>query len=331
MSDATAASAVTTATAAFLAGHLRVATRLGDRLADLVTEPAAFQAELARGLASVADPGYARAQERIAPGSGAVLGVRWPLLHEVARVLRPALRETSPSLVLDLATRLARLSPTREERLMALPCLRACLTAEPERSWQLMRRMGHAASDWVTVDSLAEVFAQGVLAEPFRWAELEQLAFSGRPMERRLVGSTLARLPHGVPMRERASLRAAPVMALIGELIGDADPWVRKSLSWALREWSRVAPDQVATFLEGQAVLARDHSDGLRAWVVRDALNHLPKPRAAGIRLAVEGIRIRPGAPPTSRAAAVADQFGIPDLAPTAVAHQGDRYARSHA
>jgi 3-methyladenine DNA glycosylase AlkD len=325
MSDATVAAD------AFVAAHLRDATRLGDRLADLVTDPVAFQVELATGLAGLADARYAAAQERVAPGSGAVLGVRWPLLHAVSRQLRPALREASPSLVLDLATRLVRMSPTREERLMALPCLKACLPHEPERSWQLMRRMGHAATDWITVDSLAEVFALGLLAEPFRWAELEQLVYSGQAMERRLVGATLARLPHAVPVRERASLRVGPVLALVGQLIGDADPWVRKSLSWALREWSRVAPDHVAGFLEQQAGLARERGDGHRAWVVRDSLTHLPMSRASGIRATVQGLRARPGASSTSDAAATAAQFDISRLAPTAVAQQGDRYARSHA
>jgi 3-methyladenine DNA glycosylase AlkD len=191
--------------------------------------------------------------------------------------------------------------------------------------------MGHAATDWITVDTLADLFAQGVLAEPFRWAELEQLVYSERPMERRLIGSTLARLPHGVPMRERSGLRVAPVLTLIGELIGDADPWVRKSLSWALREWSRVALEPVAAFLDAQAAMARETSDGHRAWVIRDSLAHLPLSRAAAIRGVLEGIRTRPGAPATSRAAAAAAHFGIASLAPTAVAQQGERYARSHA
>jgi 3-methyladenine DNA glycosylase AlkD len=321
----------TTAANAFVARHLRDAMRLGDRLADLVTDPLAFQVELASGLGTLADPGYAAAQERVAPGSGAVIGVRWPLLHAIGRQLRPALRETSPSLVLDLATRLARTSPTREERLMALPCLRECLPEEPERAWQELRRMGHAATDWITVDNLAEVFAQGILAEPFRWAELEQLIYSRQPMERRLVGATLARLPHGVPARERPTLRVGPVLALVGQLIGDADPWVRRSLSWALREWSRVAPDEVAAFLEDQATLAQEHADGHRAWVVRDSLAHLPTPRAAAIRARVDGIRTRPGAPASSDAAATAARYDITRLASTAVAQQGDRYARSHA
>ena len=91
---------------AFVATHLRDATRLGERLADLVTDPVAFQAELATGLATLADASYAAAQERVAPGSGPVLGVRWPLLHEVSRQVRPALREVE--CVLDEIVGLAR-------------------------------------------------------------------------------------------------------------------------------------------------------------------------------------------------------------------------------
>ena len=113
---------------------------------------------------------------------------------------------------------------------MALPCLRACLPDEPERSWQLMRRMARAANDWITVDSLADVFAQGILAEPFRWAELEQLVYSANA--------------HGATARGRRRSRACrtacpcasalgapgpgPVLELIGQLIGDADAQVQQ-------------------------------------------------------------------------------------------------------
>jgi hypothetical protein len=87
----------------------------------------------------------------------------------------------------------------------------------------------------------------------------------------------------------------------------------------------------VAAFLERQATLARTHADGHRAWVIRDSLTHLPTARAAAIRALVMGLRSRPGAPATSDAAATAAQFDITRLASTAVAQQGDRYARSHA
>jgi hypothetical protein len=51
--------------------------------------------------------------------------------------------------------------------------------------------------DWIEVDALAQAWAVGILAEPFRWAELEQLVYSSDAMERRLVGSTLATMTLG--------------------------------------------------------------------------------------------------------------------------------------
>ena len=44
---------------------------------------------------------------------------------------------------------------------------------------------------------LAHAVARGILAEPYRWAELEQLVYSPSRWERRLVGSTIATLTHG--------------------------------------------------------------------------------------------------------------------------------------
>jgi hypothetical protein len=150
-------------------------------------------------------------------------------------------------------------------------------------------------------------------------------------MERRMVGATAARLPHGVPVRERQALRIRPVLELLAQLMGDDDPNVQKALAWALREWARVAPDAVSAFLEDQAAIARERSDGHRAWVVRDSLATVPAERAARIRARVEGVRKRPGAPSTSRAAEAAAGFGLTSLTPSAIAQQGERYARSHA
>ena len=48
----------------------------------------------ARGPDRLADPAYAAEQERVAPGSGAVFGVRHPLMSAIARQVRPALRES---------------------------------------------------------------------------------------------------------------------------------------------------------------------------------------------------------------------------------------------
>ena len=58
---------------AFVADHSAEAQGLGQELAKLIDEPDEFVAVLRDGLASLADPAYANEQERVAPGSGAVL------------------------------------------------------------------------------------------------------------------------------------------------------------------------------------------------------------------------------------------------------------------
>ena len=76
---------------------------------------------------------------------------------------------------------------------------------------------------------------KGVLAEAFRWAELEQLVYSPSRWERRLIGSTIATLPFTDRTAGRRPDVAARGLALLGQLIGDAEPDVQKALAWAYR------------------------------------------------------------------------------------------------
>lgn len=306
--------------------RLPAARALGEELAELTGEPESFVATLRAGLISLSDDAYAEAQERVAPGAGATIGTRWPLIHAIERTLGDAFRESPPDWILLLAQRLAA-EPEREVRLFALPCLARTIAADPERSWQLLRRLARGASDWISVDAIAEVAAQGVLRERFRWSELEQLVYSDRRMERRLVGSTLARIPHQVPRARRATLDVTAALALIGQLIGDADDQVQKSLSWALREWARVDRTAVGEWLVDQSVLAAATGDGHRAWVIRDALAAQPAAVATPIRARLTGIRRRAEAPSTSRASTIAQQFGLAAMADAAIAQQGDRFS----
>jgi hypothetical protein len=99
-------------------------------------------------------------------------------------------------------------------------------------------------------------------------------------------------------------------LAILRQLIGDHEPAVQKALAWALRSLVLVDAGAVESFCESEAVTAAASGDGYRAWVVRDALSKLDPARGAAVRRELEGIRRRPGAPPTSNAADVAAQFG---------------------
>lgn len=306
--------------------RLPAARALGEELAEQTGEPELFVATLRAGLLALSDEAYAAAQERVAPGSGATIGTRWPLIHAIERTLRDAFEESPADWILLLAQRLAA-EPEREIRLFALPCLSRTIAVDPERSWQLLRRLARGATDWIAVDSIAEVYAQGVLGERFRWSELEQLIYSDRRMERRLVGSTLARIPHQLPRAQRARLDVAAALALVGQLMGDADDQVQKALSWALREWARVDRPAVGEWLTDQSVLAAATGDGHRAWVIRDALAPQPSSVADPIKARLVGVRRRADAPSTSQASTIAQQFGLAAMADLAIAQQGDRFS----
>ena len=320
-------SEVTRRAQAFVAERLPEARGLGVALAELIDEPDAFANVLRDGLASLADPAYAAEQERVAPGSGQVFGVRNPLMAAVAGQLRQPLKHSSSSSALYLAERLV----TEEEREVVLfshVALARALQGDPERTWQLMRRLAQRATDWISVDELAELFAKGILLERFRWAELEQLVYSADRWERRLVGSTVARLPFELPKHQRTFLKGTPALMLIKSLIGEAEPDVQKSLSWALRSWNEVDPLGVRQLLRQEAQTARKTDDGHRAWVVRDALTWpgTEKGFASEIRDTVDGVRRRAGGPSTSEASAVAGAFsGLEQMSEQAVAIQGQR------
>jgi 3-methyladenine DNA glycosylase AlkD len=293
---------------AFVAAHLGPARELGRQLADHLDDPAAFVVAARSGLAGIADPAYAAGQRLVAPGIGPTLGVRTPLLDAVLAALRREVRGVRAARLLFIADALAR-DEVRELRWMATGILSWTLPDDPERTWQVLRRVGRDADDWITVDTLAAVTAAGIVREPYRWAELEQLVFSPIRWERRLVGSTIATMPHVDHHVGRTAETVAHGLDLVAQLIGDAEPVVQKSLSWALRELARVDPAPVAAFCRAEAGRAAATADGHRAWVLRDAVEKLPPADAAAVRDLLAGIRRVADAPSTSLAAATAAAF----------------------
>ena len=308
MTAATLSPATERATA-FVADHRSTAEALGASLADLTGDPDAFLAELRRGFVALADPQYVDGQRRVAPGIGDVIGVRWPLIEAVKRGFRHETRRDRTSTWLFVADRLIG-EPEAELRWFAFGLLERLVLDEPERTWQLIRRVARGATEWITIDSLAHVVGRGILAEPYRWAELEQLVYSPSPWERRLVGSTIATIPFVDHRLGRQPLVAEHGLGLIGQLIGDDSPDVQKALSWALRSLLRVDVPAVEAFCEEQAGIAAANGDGFRAWVIRETLPKLGAPQADQLRARLDGIRRRPGVPATSQAAEAAARFG---------------------
>jgi 3-methyladenine DNA glycosylase AlkD len=315
-SGARPVSATTARARALVAERMPDAVALGRAVGGAAPDPAAAVEILHHGLAALADPEYLEGERRIAPGIGLILGVRGPLLHAVSRGLRATTRRDRSAALLDLAGPMLGPRPL-ELHWVAFDLLERSIGADPERTWQLVRAEARSAADWITVDSLAHVAGRGILSEPYRWAELEQLVYSPSRWERRLVGSTVATIPFVDHTAGRTADVARHGLALVGDLAGDAEPDVQKALSWALRSLAMVDPTATVEFLRMESARAAATADGHRAWVVRDTFTKLPAPVAAELGAELTGIRRRPGAPSTSRASATAADFldlgvGIP-------------------
>lgn len=321
----TVSSPVTRRAESFVAEHLAEARALAADLAALVDRPDPFVDRLQAGFRALADPAYLEGLRAATPGLREAFGVRAPLVRPVHSAVRRACRGDAGT-ALALADRVAR-EPLLEVRLLAPTLLRLTIEAEPEPSWRLIRELERTADNWIAVDTLAGVVALGILAEPFRWAELEQLVYSPSPWERRLVGSTVATLPFEVVPADRHRLADPRALAVVRELIGDADANVQKALSWGLRSWWQVDPAAVDAFLEDETARAEEARDGHRAWVIRDALAPVPRDRAAAIRGRLAGIRRPPAQPSTSTASVAASAFAdlIDHASPVASAVRGGR------
>jgi 3-methyladenine DNA glycosylase AlkD len=306
-------SAATARAVAFVADHRSAAEDLGVRLADHLQDPDAFADALRQGLAMLADPEYLEGQHFVAPGLGTTHGVRWPLIAAGVRGFKSATKDDRPTALLFIADRLFR-EPHLEARWFAFALLERTLKDDPERTWQLMRRAAREAGDWITVDALAHPYGIGVAAEPYRWAELEQLVYSPSRWERRLVASTIATMTHGNRRTGRGPEVVDSALPLLEQLMGDAEPDVQKALAWAYRSLAQIDRERTTAALRAQADLAVRTDDGHRAWVIRDALVKLDRTDADTFRDRLAGIRRRPGAPSTSDAAAMSARFGgLPD------------------
>ena len=277
----------------------------GAALAELVGDPSAFAQRLREAFEDLAEPAYREGQEFVAPGIGTTYGVRLPYQAALRRTLTRATRRDSPAVLLLLADRLLR-EPELEPQWLAMAILEKTVLTDPERSWQLLRRAAAEAGDWITVDTLAHPVGKGILHQPHRWEELEQLTISPSRWERRLVGSTIATIPFVDHRLGRTPEVARTGLSLLALLMGDREPDVQKALAWAYRSMALVDIDAATEALAAEAETAARTDDGHRAWVIRDAATKLEPSAAAALKERLAGIRKKAGAPSTSPASELA-------------------------
>jgi 3-methyladenine DNA glycosylase AlkD len=291
-----ASSAVTAASNAFVAAHLEKAIALGHCLATLVGQPEQFVASIEEGFTQLGDPANLEGMLRVTPGLGESLGVRLPLMEAAHKAFKRGTKGFPTGTLLDIVERLIA-NKYSEVRWFGMWEMERLLVTDPDRTWDLMRLAAAEAGEWITVDTLAHPYATGILREPLRWSDLQMLVHSSSRWERRLVGSTIATLPHVKHAGAKDKGVASRGLMLIGLLMGDAEPDVQKALSWAIRSLAPIDTAAVVSFLQNETASARKKNDGNRAWVIRDSLPKLPAENAAALRTQLDGIRRKAGAP----------------------------------
>ena len=305
------ASPTTELARAFVADHMDEATALGRDAGELVGDPVgAREPTSATGLARLADPAYLEGQRPRRPGHRADPR-RPPAAPPRDDARAPGGDARRPQL--DRARRRGPPAPRRAAR-APLDRVRPPGADDPRGAGALLaaraRAPPAAPTSWITVDSLAHVTARGILAETYRWAELEQLVYSPSRWERRLVGSTIAMIPSTDRTAGRTPEVARRGLALVRDLIGDAEPDVQKALSWALRSLSVVDPAATVAFLRAEAATrpAR-RTTAIAPGSSATASRSSRRPSRTSSGRPLDGIRKRPNAPTTSRAAETAAAF----------------------
>ena len=162
------------------------------------SDPDAFATAPDAGLRSASPtPSTSRASSASRPARCRRYGVRWPLHGgRRPRLPRRPRGATAPSRSCSSPTACSARTTSRPAGSPSTSSSGRSPT-EPERTWQLLRRARARGGRLDHRRRRSPIrTARASLAEPYRWAELEQLVFSPSRWERRLVGSTIATMTH---------------------------------------------------------------------------------------------------------------------------------------
>ena len=145
------------------------------------------------GLESLADPPTSRASGWSRPGSGRRSASACPCSRPSHRGPRRAsCAGSGPPGSLPVAERAG--AQTRSASCAGSPAgsSAACCRTTRSGPGRCCAGWPREADDWITVDTLATPSARGILLEPYRWAELEQLVYS--PSAAGSAGSSARRI-----------------------------------------------------------------------------------------------------------------------------------------
>ncbi|MEM8618520.1 MAG: DNA alkylation repair protein [Actinomycetota bacterium] len=215
-------------------------------------------------LAAIADPARSEQMARYMRDQFAFFGVGSPDRKQAtADVVRSARRAEADEL-LDFATRCWE-AAERELQYVATDALRAGANRFTPEHLDDLAELISTKSWWDTVDALAPHPVGSVV---------ERHPDAGSEMDR-WAGSDdiwIARSAILHQLRYKARTNEARLFRYSVQRAGDTEFFIRKAIGWALREYSKVAPDAVTAFVT-------EHEHELSGLTVREARKHLDRKR----------------------------------------------------
>jgi 3-methyladenine DNA glycosylase AlkD len=200
---------------------------------DVAAEVAAITATLA----ARRDPSYEWGMRRTVPSAQPAHATRIPDVRKTVSEWRRA-HKGLPTEALPALCDALWATGWREERIVAIDLLRRDKKALAAVDWQRLADWSADIDNWEQVDHLADVSGRRLVADPTLASEIDTLAASDNPWQRRLALVTLI-VAFRLDERWRRPLR---VMA--DSLRKDPHPLVRRAVVWARDR------------------LAKDHLDG---------------------------------------------------------------------
>ena len=223
--------------------------------------PAELTAFVSERLAAVADPSKAPQMAAYMKTDMPFYGVSKPARALIEREIRKRFKPTSRGDYLDGVERLWSL-PHREEKYLALFVARSAKAFIDRESMPLYERLIRTGAWWDFVDEVAvRLVGRVVLDDPELGLPLMDEWIHDDDMWVRRT-AIISQLKH------KQATDAARLFRYCRARAPEKEFFIRKAIGWALREYSKTAPDAVRAFLD-------EHRDELSGLSLREGGKHL--------------------------------------------------------
>lgn len=216
--------------------------------------------DLATDLRAAANPDKAPQMVAYLKDQFPFLGVTSPERKSLQKPFMKVARRSDPDDVLDIADQ-CWAADEREFQYVGCDLLRARATTFDAGDLSRVHELIVNKSWWDTIDPLA-AHAVGTLVQRFPELAHTMDLWIDDP------NFWVARTAILHQLRFKTALDEARLFAYAQKRAGDTEFFIRKALGWALRDYARVAPEAVRSFVA-------EHADDLSGLTKREALKHL--------------------------------------------------------